>query len=245
MNHLDGRFDWAAAAQWPSSYLPSMYCVLASHRTTADLKMLPISNGTWLHNLFGGTRLTVTRSRILWKGYFDWSKFWNDCLESESRWHGIDGTIPNTSYVYSQELERSEANIWRMRNTWSKQMPSTMKKRQLFSKWPLRNQSESTKTRVSKGKYNLTTKARWAVEGRNKQLDEGAGRQIWKCLDPLNCVALAVFWKHGTWVQIWHMGANMDLTFSEYVCIISDSRPLGFGLRLDHLMSRNNSSPHG
>ena len=25
------------------------------------------------------------------------------------------------------------------------------------------------------------------------QLDKGAGRQIWKCLDPLNCVAPAAF----------------------------------------------------
>ena len=51
------------------------------------------------------------------------------------------------------------------------------------------------------------------------QLDEGAGagRQIWKCLDPLNCVALAAFGKHRTWVQIWHMGANMDLAFSGYI----------------------------
>ena len=28
--------------------------------------------------------------------------------------------------------------------------------------------------------------------GRNEQLDEGAGRQTWKCLDPLNCVV----WLH-------------------------------------------------
>ena len=46
---------------------------------------------------------------------------------------------------------------------------------------------------VSKGKYDLTAKARWAVVGRNEQLDEGAGRQTWKCLDPLNCVAPAAF----------------------------------------------------
>ena len=45
--------------------------------------------------------------------------------------------------------------------------------------------------------------------GRYKQLDEGAGRQIWKCLDLQNCIALVVFGKHGTWVQVWHMGANM------------------------------------
>ena len=48
-------------------------------------------------------------------------------------------------------------------------------------------------TPVSKGKYDLTTRARWVVVGRNKQLDEGAGRQIWKCHDPLNYVASAVF----------------------------------------------------
>ena len=53
------------------------------------------------------------------------------------------------------------------------------------------------------GSYDLTTKARRAVMGRHKQLDGGAGRQIWKCLDPLNCVAMAVFWKLGTWVQTW------------------------------------------
>ena len=60
-----------------------------------------------------------------------------------------------------------------------------------------------TKLIANEGKYDLTTKARRAVVGKNKQPDEGAGRQIWKCLDPLNCVALAAFWKHGTWVQIW------------------------------------------
>ena len=64
-----------------------------------------------------------------------------------------------------------------------------------------------------KGKHNLTTKARRAVVGRNKQLDEGAGRQIWKCHDPLNCVTPVAFWKHGTWVQLWHLGANMDWHF--------------------------------
>ena len=46
---------------------------------------------------------------------------------------------------------------------------------------------------VSKGKYNLMTKARRKVVGRNKQLDEGTGRQTWKCLDPLNCVASVAF----------------------------------------------------
>ena len=33
------------------------------------------------------------------------------------------------------------------------------------------------------------------------QLDEGAGRKIWNCLDPLNCVAPAAFGKHGAKVQ--------------------------------------------
>ena len=47
--------------------------------------------------------------------------------------------------------------------------------------------------RVNDGMYDLTTKARWAVVGRNKQLDEVTGRQTWKCLDPLNCVASAAF----------------------------------------------------
>ena len=36
--------------------------------------------------------------------------------------------------------------------------------------------------RVRKGKYDLTTKARWAVVGRNEQLDEGAGRQFGNAL---------------------------------------------------------------
>ena len=39
--------------------------------------------------------------------------------------------------------------------------------------------------------------------GRNIQLDEGTGRQFWKCLDPLNCVASVAFRKRGTWVQTW------------------------------------------
>ena len=56
---------------------------------------------------------------------------------------------------------------------------------------------------VSKGKYNGTTKARRKVVGRYKQLDEGVGRQTWKCYDPLDCVALVAFKKHGTWVQTW------------------------------------------
>ena len=36
------------------------------------------------------------------------------------------------------------------------------------------------------------------------QLDEGAGRQIWKWLDPLNCVAPAAAKKK------WLMGANIE-----------------------------------
>ena len=40
------------------------------------------------------------------------------------------------------------------------------------------------------GVYDLTTKSGRVVMGRNTQLDEGAGRQIWKCPDPLNCIAL-------------------------------------------------------
>ena len=39
--------------------------------------------------------------------------------------------------------------------------------------------------------------------GRNKQLNEGAGRQTWKSHNPLNCVASAAFRKHCTWVQTW------------------------------------------
>ena len=57
----------------------------------------------------------------------------------------------------------------------------------------MRSESIEQTGTVSKVKYNLTTKARRAVVGRNKQLDKGAGRQIWKCLDPLNCVASAAF----------------------------------------------------
>ena len=83
-----------------------------------------------------------------------------------------------------------------------------------ISEWLLRMRNDSFEQhRVNKGKYNLTTKARRKVVGRNKQLDEGAGRQNRKCLDPLNCVAPAAFWKHSTGVQLWHMGANMDLAF--------------------------------
>ena len=55
---------------------------------------------------------------------------------------------------------------------------------------------------VSVSTYSITTMARRKVVGRNKQLDECAGRQTWKCLDPLNCVASIAFRKHGTWVQI-------------------------------------------
>ena len=68
--------------------------------------------------------------------------------------------------------------------------------------------------KVSKGKYNLMTKARRNVMGRNKQLDEGTSRQTWKCNDPLNCVALVALRKHGTWVQTWtwrFRGASHEL----------------------------------
>ena len=71
-----------------------------------------------------------------------------------------------------------------------------MKKGKLFSKLLLRNQRESLEHTgtESKGKFNLTTKARRAVVGRNKQLYEGAdtGRQTWKYHNSLNCVA----WLH-------------------------------------------------
>ena len=54
------------------------------------------------------------------------------------------------------------------------------------------------------GKYDLMTKASQKVVGRHKQLDEGAGRQTWKCHDPLNCVVSIAFRKHGTcWAQTW------------------------------------------
>ena len=68
---------------------------------------------------------------------------------------------------------------------------------------------------VSKGKYDLKAKARWAVVGRNEQLDKGTGRQTWKCLDPLNCVASAAFGKHGTWVQIWTWNFRRELYSAE------------------------------
>ena len=67
---------------------------------------------------------------------------------------------------------------------------------------------------VNESEYNLMTKARRKVMGRNNQLDEGAGagRQTWKWNYPLNCVALHnkndkynnnTFRKLGTWVQTW------------------------------------------
>ena len=60
---------------------------------------------------------------------------------------------------------------------------STVKEQIL--KQQLRKWSELTEYTVtlSKGKYNLTTKAGQEVVGRNKQPDKGAGRQTWKCLD--------------------------------------------------------------
>ena len=51
--------------------------------------------------------------------------------------------------------------------------------------------------RVSKGKYNLTTNARRKAAGGNKQVDDNAGRQTWKCHDPLNYVAAVAFRRHG------------------------------------------------
>ena len=64
-----------------------------------------------------------------------------------------------------------------------------MKKGKLFSKRPLRNQMHwALGIRVSEGEYDLTTKARRKVTGRNKQLDEDTGRKTWKCHDPLNCI---------------------------------------------------------
>ncbi len=46
---------------------------------------------------------------------------------------------------------------------------------------------------VQKSKYNLTTKARRVVVGRNNQLDGGVGRQILECHDLLNYISLAAF----------------------------------------------------
>ena len=54
---------------------------------------------------------------------------------------------------------------------------------------------------LNDGPYDLMTKARWMVVGRNKQLDEGTGRQIWKCLDPLNCGSF------GCILKAWHQGS--------------------------------------
>ena len=86
-----------------------------------------------------------------------------------------------------------------------KTLRSIIKKEYILSKRLLRKLSGSHEHtgRVSKGKYSLTTKARRAVVGRNKKLDEGASRQTWKYLDLLNCVSSVAFKKHDTWVQIW------------------------------------------
>ena len=57
-----------------------------------------------------------------------------------------------------------------------------------------REPSEALNIWVSKGKYDLATRAGRAVVGRNKQqLDKGTGGKKWKCHDPLNCVASAAF----------------------------------------------------
>ena len=72
---------------------------------------------------------------------------------------------------------------------------------------------------------------------RNKQLDEDTGRNTWKCRDPLNCVALAVFLKHGTWVQTWTWHFRGTSTDSAIV-------RLAFGPGLDRYGSYY-SSPHG
>ena len=58
---------------------------------------------------------------------------------------------------------------------------------ELNSKLPLK--SNSTPHTLTDSTYDLTTKARWAVVGRNKQLDEGTSRQTWKYLELLNCDA--------------------------------------------------------
>ena len=70
---------------------------------------------------------------------------------------------------------------------------------------------------VSKGKYDLTTKAKRKVVGRNKQLDEGTDRQTCKCRDPLNCVDSVVFRKHSTWEQTW-IGI-----FGGCVCVLAET----------------------
>ena len=85
---------------------------------------------------------------------------------------------------------------------------------------------------VNEGKYDLTTKARRAVVGRNKQLDEGTGRPIWKCLDPLNCVTLGAFRKHDT------VDANMDLEFSGYLHEPADPLTLVIGVSLGAMITQ-------
>ena len=53
--------------------------------------------------------------------------------------------------------------------------------------------SNSTPHMLNDGMYDLTTNARQAIVGRNKLLDKGAGRQLWECLDLLNCAASVTF----------------------------------------------------
>ena len=95
---------------------------------------------------------------------------------------------------------------------------------------------------LNDGTYDLTAMTRRKVVGRNKQLDKGTGRYSWKCHDPLNCEALVAFWKVGTCVQIWHMGANMDQHFLEKVLA---SWTLDFGHIWDHRYINIFSNLHG
>ena len=108
-------------------------------------------------------------------------------------------------------------------NNGNKQAVFKTTTKEQFAHWLLMNQRESNEHMgtVSFGKYNLTTKARQKVVGRNKQLGESTGRQTWKCLDWQNCVALVAFRKHGTWVQTrtWH--------FQGRTCINQQSLNLG------------------
>ena len=54
----------------------------------------------------------------------------------------------------------------------------------------LENFLEQTDERERDGDQVVGLVVLWMV-GRYKQLDEGAGRQIWKCHDPLNCATVA------------------------------------------------------
>ena len=89
------------------------------------------------------------------------------------------------------------------------------------------------------GKYNLTTRARRAVVGRNKQLDKGGGRKKWKCHHPLNCAALAVHVKLWLHFESTAHGCKHGLGIFGVHCINQLSstwlRPWAWSLGVDYL----------